>query len=243
MNPSFCRLSRYAAISLLWFSQGSTADWPTATPASVGMAEAPLEGLAQDMRNIVDRGERAAIVTLVARHGKVVHLQAYGMADRGSRRPVTPDTIFRMCSMTRPITAAAALMLYEQGKLGINDPVAKYLPAFATGKALVDPERSATEPAKMPISVLQAFTPHHGLRLRSRLSGCDRYHPGRDSRSTITHVGDGAAGRVSDTAPTGCTLAVWFLHRYFGCGSPGCVGRTVRSIRYKEYFRAVGHGA
>jgi CubicO group peptidase (beta-lactamase class C family) len=77
----------------------STAD-PTSNPESLGMSSAALETLGANMRDIVDRGERTAIVTLVSRRGKIVHLQAYGLADREANRPVTVNTLFRMCSMT-----------------------------------------------------------------------------------------------------------------------------------------------
>jgi CubicO group peptidase (beta-lactamase class C family) len=158
MDPRILSTFRYAAICLLLHSHAYGSEWATAEPESVGMSAAPLAALAADMRAIVDRNERAAVVTLVARRGKIVHLQAYGMADREAGRPVTPDTIFRMCSMTRPITAAAAMLLYEAGKIKIDEPVSRHLPMFATGRALVKPGSPETEPARMPITVKQVLT-------------------------------------------------------------------------------------
>ena len=83
------------------------------------------------MQEAVDHQEVAGVVTLLARHGKVVDYHAYGMRNIASHTAMTTDTIFRDYSMTKPVTAVAMLELYEQGKWLPSDPIAKYIPEFA----------------------------------------------------------------------------------------------------------------
>jgi CubicO group peptidase (beta-lactamase class C family) len=103
---------------------------PSARPESVGMSSARLGRLDAVMHGWVDSGRIAGVVTLVARRGKVVHLDAYGMADVEHMEPMTKDTYFRLFSMTKPVTSVALLTLYEQGKFQLDDPLARYLPEF-----------------------------------------------------------------------------------------------------------------
>ena len=103
---------------------------PTATPESVGMSGKRLERLDATTHQWVDDRLIAGVVTLVARHGKVVHLDAYGMADIEDREPMRDDHYFRLFSMTKPVTSVALLMLYEEGKFRLDDPLARYLPEY-----------------------------------------------------------------------------------------------------------------
>lgn len=95
-------------------------------------------------------------VTLVARDGSIVDLQAHGLADRESKRPMTPDTIFRIHSCTKAITSAAALMLHEEGKFQFDDPVSQWLPEFTQLKL-------GHAPAREPMKVRHLFTHTSGL--------------------------------------------------------------------------------
>jgi CubicO group peptidase (beta-lactamase class C family) len=99
---------------------GVTRALPTAVPESVGVSSARLERLHQGMQGYVDRHEAAGIVTLIARDGKVVDVHATGFQDIESRKAMQVDTIFRIASMTKPITAAAAMMLIEDGKFRLT---------------------------------------------------------------------------------------------------------------------------
>ncbi len=100
----------------------------SARPEDVGMSAARLARAATTVEALVAKREFAGAVTVVARYGKVVQCQAVGMMDLEKARPMTTDTIFRIYSMTKPITTVAALMLWEQGKFGLDDPVCKYIP-------------------------------------------------------------------------------------------------------------------
>ena len=106
---------------------------PTAivVPESVGLCSERLERLNDLFRAYVDSGDLAGAATLIARHGRVAHLGSFGMAHREEGRPVAPDTLFRIASMTKPITSVAVMMLVEEGRVLLNDPVARYLPEFS----------------------------------------------------------------------------------------------------------------
>ena len=103
----------------------------TATPESVGFSSERLERLHALMEQAVDRREVAGAITLLARHGRIVDFRTYGDRDLATGAPMTKDTIFRDYSMTKPVTGAAMMILFEEGKWLPNDPIAKYIPEFA----------------------------------------------------------------------------------------------------------------
>jgi hypothetical protein len=100
-------------------------------PESVGFSSERLERLHSLMQQSVDQKQIAGIVTILARHGKVVDYRTYGYRDMASGAAMTKDTIFRDFSMTKPVTGVAMMILYEQGKWLPSDPIAKYIPEFA----------------------------------------------------------------------------------------------------------------
>jgi CubicO group peptidase (beta-lactamase class C family) len=100
-------------------------------PESVGFSTERLERLHAVIQGEVDKKQLAGAVTLLARHGKIVEYRTYGMRDMAAGTPITKDTIFRDYSMTKPVTAVAMLILYEEGKWLPTDPIAKYIPEFA----------------------------------------------------------------------------------------------------------------
>ena len=96
--------------------------------------EPALPGIGAAMQEMVAKNEIAGAVTVVVANDKVLHLESTGMADVAAKRAMTPDTLFWIASMTKPITGTAVLMLQDEGKLHVSDPVAKYLPEFANLK-------------------------------------------------------------------------------------------------------------
>ncbi len=117
-------------------------------PESVGLSSERLERIGAAVQRSIDDRQIAGAVTLVARRGRVAWFRAQGLADRESGRPMRTDTIFRICSMTKPITSVAAMMLYEEGRFLLEDPVSAYLPEFAHPKVLVKP--ASGEPYSIP---------------------------------------------------------------------------------------------
>ena len=100
-------------------------------PESVGFSSERLKRLHAQMQNEVDTKQLAGVVTLLARHGKIVDFEAYGKKDLASGAPMTKDTIFRIFSMTKPVTGVAMMILYEEGKWRPGDPISQYIPEFA----------------------------------------------------------------------------------------------------------------
>jgi CubicO group peptidase (beta-lactamase class C family) len=123
--------ARVASLSvLLWLLSVSLAhaqNLPSAKPEEVGLSSERLNRALAAVKADVDKGALPGAVLLVARHGKVVMFDAVGMLDPASKAPMTKDAIFRIYSMSKPITSVAAMMLFEEGKIGLGDPVSKYL--------------------------------------------------------------------------------------------------------------------
>ncbi len=134
-------------------------------PEAVGFSSSRLARINVAMERYVDEQKLAGMVTLVARRGQVVHFEKFGMADREAGTPMALDSLFRIYSMTKPITSTAVLMLFEEGLLHLSDPIARYVPAFGqvkvldntagSGVRLVDPVR--------PITVRDLLTHTAGL--------------------------------------------------------------------------------
>jgi CubicO group peptidase (beta-lactamase class C family) len=131
----------------LWTLTLCAREIPTVTPAKAGLSEAKLAGVDQFMERAVADQKISGGIVLVDHDGKIGFFKTYGLRDIEAKQPMTPDTIFRIYSMSKAITSAAALTLVETGKLGLDDPVSKYIPSFANLKvAAVDGLRAPTRP-------------------------------------------------------------------------------------------------
>jgi CubicO group peptidase (beta-lactamase class C family) len=103
---------------------------PSARPEDVGFSSERLQRIADTIQRHIDARNIAGAVTLVASGGRIAHFEAHGLTDLESKKPMTKDTVFRIMSMTKPVTAVAVMMLEEEGRLRVTDPVSKYLPEF-----------------------------------------------------------------------------------------------------------------
>ena len=103
---------------------------PTAKPEEVGLSSERLQRIDQMVQRRIAAGDLTGAVTIVARRGKVVHLNAQGVMDLESKKPMNSGSMFRIASMTKPVIGVAVMMLVEEGKLRINDPVSRYIPEF-----------------------------------------------------------------------------------------------------------------
>jgi CubicO group peptidase (beta-lactamase class C family) len=159
----FDRLNWVLCTLLLTASHTWGQDLPTAKPEDVGVSAEKVEKLSAFMQSLVDQGKIPGGVTMMARHGKVIHLKAVGMADREEKKRMQTDAIFRIASMTKPITSVAILMLYDQGKLGLDDPVSKYIPEFKNPQLLVSVDPLKTEPADREITIRHLLTHTSGI--------------------------------------------------------------------------------
>lgn len=125
------------------------AEIPVVAPSEVGLAEAKLAEVDQFMERQVKDQKISGGLVMISRQGKIGFVHTYGQMDVEAKKPVQPDTIFRLYSMSKAITTAAALNLVDTGKIGLDDPVSKYIPSFAklkvaTAEGLRDPSREVT---------------------------------------------------------------------------------------------------
>ena len=134
-------------------------------PEDVGLITPRLGRIAPWMRGWVDSGRLPGLAVAVVRDDRLAWFETYGLRDVEARCPVEPDTIYRMYSMTKPITTAAALMLYEEGCFQLDDPVAKYIPAFSETRVFAggDADSFETEPLARSITVHDLMTHTSGL--------------------------------------------------------------------------------
>ncbi len=109
-----------------------TVGLPAATPEAVGLASERLAMIEGVVQAHLDAGRLAGAVVAVARQGRLAFLESYGVMDLERGDPMRTDAIFRICSMTKPVTAVAAMQLVDRGTIALDDPVSKYIPAFAT---------------------------------------------------------------------------------------------------------------
>jgi CubicO group peptidase (beta-lactamase class C family) len=141
-------------------------DLAIATPESVGVSSERVHRIETAMKKLVDDKQVAALVTLLERHGKVVAFNAVGQKDVRTGDPVQKDSIFRIYSMTKPLTGLAMMMLYEEGKWRIDDPVARYIPEFARMKVYTGKNEDGTpklEDAKRSMTMRELMTHTAGL--------------------------------------------------------------------------------
>ena len=133
----------------LFLSAAFAQELPKAKPEAEGFSPERLERIGTAVQHGIDKKRIAGAVTLVMRHGNVVWFKGQGMMDREGGKAMPTDALFRICSMTKPITSVAVMMLYEEGKFLLDDPVSKYLPEFKNSKVLVKPP-SGGEPYTIP---------------------------------------------------------------------------------------------
>ena len=141
-------------------------DLAVATPESVGVSSERVHRIETAMKKLVDDKQVAGLVTLLERHGKIVAFNAVGQKDVRTAESVQKDSIFRIYSMTKPLTGLAMMMLYEEGKWRIDDPVARYIPEFAKMKVYTGKNEDGTpklEDAKRSMTMRELMTHTAGL--------------------------------------------------------------------------------
>lgn len=147
---------------------------PRVSPEKAGFSAERLRHVDEAAQRWIAAGDIPGGVALVARNGRIVHLAAYGAADLASGKPAKTDSIYRVASMTKPIAATAILMLVEEGKVRLNDPISTYLPSFKNMKVAIpvpgapppaqgQPPATYAVPAAREITVLDVLTHSSGL--------------------------------------------------------------------------------
>src|SRR6202035_1871214 len=154
------------AIGAGWSGAGNAEAQPTVQAA---FSPEKLQRVGDYIGNEISTGKIPGAVILIQQHGRPVYFESFGLRDVESRRPMTADSIFRLYSMSKAITSVAAMMLVDDGKLRLDDPVAKYIPAFADVKVGVEkPDQSGKpalelEPLDRPITIEDLLRHTSGL--------------------------------------------------------------------------------
>jgi CubicO group peptidase (beta-lactamase class C family) len=170
------RLSTMCAISAILALPLAAASVPSSKPEEVGLSAERLHRIHETVQRHIDAHDISGAVTLVARNGHLAHLEAHGLMDLDSKKAMTQGGLFWIASMTKPITGTAILMLMEEGKLRLNDPISKFIPEFRGMKVAVIQDRPAgpgapaggppqfyTVPASREITIQDLLTHTSGL--------------------------------------------------------------------------------
>jgi CubicO group peptidase (beta-lactamase class C family) len=209
-NHSFFRMKPLRVAAALLFS--------TSTFAAIAAPQLPGVGAA--MQAMIDQNEIAGAVTMVISKDKTLHLESTGYAERATKRPITPDSLCWIASMTKPITGVAILMLQDEGKLNVADPVAKYIPEFAQLKT------PSGQPANLTITQILTHTSGlgeaSGEKARNAHTLADlvpiwlgtpmQYEPG--AKWKYTQSGINFAGRIVEVV-SGMTFDAFLQKRLF----------------------------
>ncbi|MGI9544037.1 MAG: serine hydrolase domain-containing protein [Cyclobacteriaceae bacterium] len=161
----------FLAITLTVFAQTKSVKLSPplspASPSSQGMSDERLSRIDAMLEGAIDGGHIPGAVALVARNGKIVYHKAFGMADNKSKRSLKTDDIFRIASQTKAITSTAVMMLWEEGKFRLDDPISKYIPAFENAQVIDTFNENdityTTKPAEDPITIRHLITHTSGV--------------------------------------------------------------------------------
>jgi CubicO group peptidase (beta-lactamase class C family) len=204
MTVPISRPSRRLAVVLLGLTL-TAATLPSAKPEDVGLSSERLQRITQLVQRYIDEGQITGTVTMVSRKGRVAHFEAQGQMDLESRAPMRKDAIFRIASLSKPITGVAILMLMEEGKLRLNDPVSRFIPAFKNTKVAI--ARTPSGPAPV--------TPGQGTHETEIYTvPAEREITIRD---LLTHTSGLESGEITSWGTTETAL---------GCSDSGGVGRV-----------------
>ena len=138
-------------------------DFEISSPESQGFSSEKLTLLNQAMHSYVDDNELSAIQTAIVKNGKLIHFDSYGSSDISENDPLEEDDIFRIASMTKPIVSIGLMMLYEEGKFNLNDPVYKYIPEL---KNLTIKKRKKVKPVKNHVKIIDLLRHSAGLNFK-----------------------------------------------------------------------------
>jgi len=144
---------------------------PHAVPESVGLATAGLTRLGRVLGGEIERGRVPGAVALVARRGEIAYFESFGQRDPVSAAPMARDSIFRIYSMTKPIVSVAAMMLWEEGRFLLSDPIGKFLPELGTVSVAAGAGASERVPAERPITIQDLLRHTSGLTYEFRGNG------------------------------------------------------------------------
>ncbi len=223
---------------------------PTAKPEDVGLSSERLQRINQTVQRYIDDNQVSGAVTLVARKGRIAHFAAQGLMDIESKKPMAKDAIFRLASSSKPITALAIMMLVEEGKVRLTDPVSRFIPEFKDSKvAVAKPSAPAPGPPGQPppapeyylvpanhdITIRELLTHTSGLATRGGITAREAAKVGQSRKPT---------DRLSDAIPRLGALPLDFQPgtkwQYSAGAAFGVLGRVVEvasNLPFDQFLR------
>ncbi len=213
----------FAPVQVLWLLPVVLGSVGALSWAQTPSATSP-KGVAKSLQPFIDSHTLAGAVTLVASKDKILSLEAVGYADIAARKPMRTDSLFWIASMTKPITATALMMLVDQGKVSVDDPVEKYLPEFKGQTLAGKPDESQTSPKKPahPITVRNLLTHTSGL-----VSNSPAGRRGLSLREAV---------RSYASSPLKFEPGVKFEYNNPGIDTAGCIVEVASGMPYEEFL-------
>ncbi len=213
----------------------------TARPNDVGLSAARLERIGPMIRGHIDANDFSGAVTLVARKGKLVHFEAHGLADIEAQKPMRTDALFALASMTKPVTAVALLMLMEEGKLVLSDPVSKFIPEFNNPRVAV--WRAPNDPAGAGLTLVPAAREITLLDLLTHTAGLSNGFAG-PAGDYVRRANLPAGGSLDERVRRAATLPLnfqpgtqWEYSGFAGFDALSLVIELVSGMTLDEFFR------
>ncbi len=163
MRIGWHRAAALIAVATLIAASAAARELPISSPPLAGMSDERLERIGGAIQAAIDDGEIAGAAAIIIRNGDVAWLEAFGMADREAARPMQTDDLFRIGSMTKAITATAVLMLYEEGRFLLDDPISHYLPELDREMEIVTEGGETLVAARQPITIRHLLTHTSGM--------------------------------------------------------------------------------
>ena len=221
------------------------------SPEEVGFVATRLKRLSDRIEEGVKNNELPGAVVLIARNGKLVMFDSFGFRDKDAKVPMTNDTIFRIASMTKPIVSVAAIMLMEEGKLTLADPVSRYIPAFADTKVAVEKKNDdgtveyVQEPQTRPMTVQDLLRHTSGLTygavgantVQAVLPRPEGERPQPDQRRDGRQARQAVAG-----LPARHDLGIFHVDRRAGPRRRGRLGHAARQVHRGAHHQAAEDG-
>jgi CubicO group peptidase (beta-lactamase class C family) len=221
---------------------------PTAKPEEVGVSSERLQRINQMIERRIAAGDLAGAVTIVARKGKVVHHSAQGVMDLESKKPMASSSMFRIASMTKPVIGVAVMMLIEEGKLHLNDPVSRYIPQFKDMKVAMPIATSAQGGGRAgaPNTAPRFYTvpAQRDVTIKDLLTHVSGLGSGPMGNSDIEKVARKDGETLADYIPRLGTTALEFQPGSRWTYSPGAgfetLGRVIEiasGLKLDQFFR------
>lgn len=207
---------------------------PAGKAEDAGMSPERLRRIHEAVQRHIDAGEISGAVTLVARRGRIAHFEAHGLMDIESKRPMEKDAIFRIASMSKPITGVAVMMMLEEGKLRLSDPVSRFLPEFKDSQVAVPRGRAGefyVVPAERDLTIRDLLTHTNGLMTGGAGSKAGPPRPAE---------GDTLASYIPRLAAVPLDFQPGTQWAYSGYAGPDTLSRIVEIVSgqpYDEFLR------